>query len=220
MIIEKVLLICGVPELPENTIFELFLSFIKGPYESCEFLFCSEDHTFSFAFNKPRPSLAYDKNYRNKALKEKEVRAIELDLSEQERIRLFQECEQAKSKYRYSNKVAFESVLPIPPFLPFIESLLNSIQGYPRYERDSEKKELHCCPSMMAKMLDIATDKRFSKEEEDFSPFKVTTTDVVRLCKQNLGGKFVEKMDTHKETKFTDNQTLNGINDTFFFSFS
>lgn len=219
MIIEKVLLICGVPEQSEKTIFDLFVSFIKGPYESCELLFCTQDHTLSFAFNKPTPSLSYDKNYRNKAEKEKEIRSLELELSETERIRLFQECEQAKLKYHYSNKVAFESVMPMPPFLPIIDSVLQTIKGYPKDDHDSEKKELHCCPSMTAKMLNIATDNRFSKGEQDFSPFKLTTTDVVRLCKKNLGGRFVEKMDTHKEiikkSKRAKDHTVNPTNATF-----
>ncbi len=199
---ESVLLICGIPDETDNTVAGLWRSYIKGPYESCELLFLGSDSlNKSFGFCEFTPSFTLNKNHLRKAEKQREVRSFELTLTQEERLLLLKQCEHAILKYRYSDKAVFESVLPEKPFLPFLSWILNNMESYTVKEKDTEGYELHCCPTMIASLLNKATNERFSKGVEDFNPLKMTTTDVVKLCIDNLDGKVVQKMDTYKKTE-------------------
>ncbi len=199
---ESVILICGIPDEADNTVIGLFRSYIKGPYESCELLFSGPESNKSFGFSKATPSFTFNKNYLSKTEKQKQVKSFELSLTQNERLLLLKQCEHAISKYRYSDKAAIETVLPDKPFLPFLSWILGKIEVYIKEDKtDNNEYELHCCPTMVASLLDVATKQRFSKGFKDFSAWKVTTTDVVKLCVDNLDAKVIQKMDTYKKVE-------------------
>ena len=199
---KSVLLICCVPEQEEKTIFDLCVSFLKGPYESCELLFsCRDSPSYTFGFFGKRPHFSNNKNYQGKTDKQKEIRVLELDLSSEERVDLFNLCEEASRTYRLSDKAAFETVLPRKPFLRLFDWLLDSIEQYPKDHVNSKSSILHCCSTMVAALLNKATKGRFCNNDKDFSAFKLCTSDVVRLCMLNLHGTFTERMDIYKPIK-------------------
>lgn len=208
----SVSLIACIPETEwVSDFFGQFAYVIKGPYENCELFF---DHpvrrSWSFGFIQGVPFQSIGKNYKSRSERNKAIETFELKLTGEEQDRLFIICQQALIKYRYSETIAFKTVLPSQPNSYIMDRLLKKLYDIDTSKKNSRYKE-HCCSSLIAQLLDEATNHRLSKNEKDFSPFSVTTTDLVWLCKANLEAKLVEKINTHKDKKKQKLTIRNGI---------